>query len=67
MKDHFSLLREVTRTDDYTVPQFHLWSRKRKGVYTSNGAVVGVIRRSQDNKLDPDLYIFGVAGYFEGY
>jgi choline dehydrogenase len=67
MKEDFSLLRNVTLTDSYTDPQFQLWSRKRKGVYTSNGAVVGVIRRSKDNKLDPDLYIFGLAGFFKGY
>ena len=32
-----------------------------------NGALLGIIKRSRPQKSEPDLYIFGVPGYFEGY
>ena len=37
------------------------------GVYASNGAVVGLIKRSKKELPDPDLYIFGLPGFFAGY
>lgn len=37
------------------------------GVYTSNGGVVGLVRRSTDDKYLPDLFVFGLPGYFKGY
>jgi choline dehydrogenase len=41
-----------------------------KGVYTTNGAVLGIVQRSKrisQRKGDPDLLLFGLAGYFKGY
>ncbi len=38
-----------------------------KGLYTSNGAIIGIIKRSATERPDPDLYIFGLPGYFKGY
>jgi len=38
-----------------------------KGVYTSNGAVVCLILRSEPDLADPDLFIFGFPGDFRGY
>jgi choline dehydrogenase-like flavoprotein len=49
-----------------TDPDFRLW-KEGKGLYTSNGGLVGIIKRSDKSKPDPDLYIFGLAGYFKGY
>ncbi len=43
---------------------------KGKGVYTTNGAVLCVIRKSDKARQageDPDLFIFGLPGYFKGY
>lgn len=38
------------------------------GWYTTNGGVVGMVRRSGSAlSLDPDLFIFGVPGSFRGY
>lgn len=37
------------------------------GPYQSNGAVLGMVKRSAADKPDPDLFIFGVPGYFKGY
>ncbi len=38
-----------------------------KGAYTSNGAIGGIVHRSSVDKLLPDLFIFGLSGYFKGY
>ena len=45
--------------------------RSGKGVYTTNGALLGIIRRSRPDLTNPDLFIFGLparfTGYFPGY
>jgi len=38
-----------------------------KGVYTTNGAVLGVIKKSAPQLSDPDLFIFAIPGKFYGY
>jgi choline dehydrogenase len=43
------------------------WTASGTGVYASNGALIGVIKRSRRELPDPDLYIFGLPGYFRGY
>lgn len=47
-------------------PSFELWEQG-KGLYTSNGSLIGVIRRSAKDLPEPDLYIFGLPGTFAGY
>jgi choline dehydrogenase len=43
------------------------WTRGR-GVYASNGGVVGMVRRAETAlTADPDLFIFGLPGAFRGY
>lgn len=42
------------------------WQQGR-GIYSTNGAVLGVVKRSSKAKADPDLFIFGLPGYFKGY
>jgi choline dehydrogenase len=46
---------------------FAEWVKRGSGVYASNGSLIGVIKRSAPDKKDPDLYIFGLPGYFKGY
>jgi choline dehydrogenase len=46
---------------------FAQWLRDGTGVYASNGALIGIIKRSSPEKKDPDLYIFGLPGMFRGY
>lgn len=59
-------------------PVYEEWRKKRKGLYTTNGSVLGIIMRSSTRKKGdpddprypsdpPDLYIFGVPGIFRGY
>jgi choline dehydrogenase len=48
-------------------PQYRQWARSRKGVYTTNGAVLAVIRRSAPERPLPDLFCFALLGLFRGY
>jgi choline dehydrogenase len=46
---------------------FISWTGNGTGIYGSNGTLIGIIKRSRSDKKDPDLYIFGLPGYFKGY
>jgi choline dehydrogenase len=47
------------------------WATGRTGMYTSNGAALGAVRRSTPDKPVPDLFCMALladfAGYFPGY
>jgi choline dehydrogenase len=47
-------------------PYYLLWE-KGQGIYASNGALIGMLKRSDKSRKEPDLYIFGLPGYFVGY
>ena len=47
-------------------PQYKQWMRRR-GVYTTNGAMLAVIKRSKPERPLPDLFIFALLGLFRGY
>ena len=47
-------------------PFFVSWENG-KGIYTTNGALLGILKRSDKSKSEPDLYIFGLPGFFTGY
>lgn len=70
MKKDFAILRDcgfrvpgAGETDD---PCYSAWLRG-KGVYATNGVLTGIIRASAPARAEPDLFIFGVPGYFRGY
>jgi choline dehydrogenase-like flavoprotein len=48
-------------------PQYRMWKEKRDGVYTTNGAVAAVIKKSVPERPLPDLFIFALLGLFRGY
>ncbi len=48
-------------------PDFLKWQQHGAGVYATNGALCGIIKRSRPGLADPDLYIFGLPGRFGGY
>ncbi len=48
-------------------PQFREWEDGRGGVYTTNGAVLAVIKRSFADRPLPDLFCFALLGLFKGY
>jgi len=70
MKEDFMLLREGVfrppQPGDQPDPLVEDWKRGH-GAYATNGAVLGVIRRSAPKRPEPDLFIFGLVGYFKGY
>jgi choline dehydrogenase-like flavoprotein len=43
------------------------WANHKSGIYTTNGAVLGVIRKSVTQRSLPDLFCFGLVGNFHGY
>jgi choline dehydrogenase len=47
-------------------PYFTMWE-SGKGIYTTNGALLGIIMRSSPEEPEPDLYVFALPGYFKGY
>lgn len=65
MKKDWGLLKDAAfgRVD----PQCREWAEKRRGVYTSNGALLAVIRRSVPSRPQPDLFCFALLGDFRGY
>jgi choline dehydrogenase len=69
-KRDFSLLEGATFAPPvggaYDV-HFEEWNSSGTGIYGTNGSIVGVIKRSKKGLPDPDLYIFGLPGFFKGY
>ena len=47
-------------------PFFASWEKGR-GLYTTNGILLGILKRSKKRLREPDLYIFGLPGFFTGY
>ena len=43
------------------------WRAEGTGLYTSNGAVIGLLKRSNPDLPQPDLFIFGIPLPFYGY
>ena len=43
------------------------WREDGTGLYASNGAVLGIFKRSRPDLPQPDLFIFGVPSDFRGY
>lgn len=70
MADDFALLQDCTFTSPQPGEQpdvcFREWQHG-KGVYTSNGAVVAITRKSRADEPTPDLFIFGLPAFFQGY
>jgi choline dehydrogenase len=67
MKGDFAVLDRATFSPHPGDPYFMEWRDKGTGLYTSNGAVVGILKRSTGSQPVPDLFIFGLVAYFKGY
>ncbi|MDA1016407.1 MAG: GMC family oxidoreductase [Planctomycetota bacterium] len=63
--DHWEVLKDAKYAPGD--PQFKQWELERGGVYTTNGAVLAVIKRAAKTRPLPDLFIFGLLGLFRGY
>lgn len=70
MKSEFALMKGMTfrapLPGEAPDPAFREWL-DGKGPYTSNGAVISLVKRSFPERPEPDLFIFGVLGSFKGY
>jgi choline dehydrogenase len=64
MNRNFQLLKRAALNENDV--EFREW-RKGYGLYATNGAVIAVIKRSSESKLEPDLFLFLVPGFFAGY
>jgi choline dehydrogenase len=71
MEHDLSLLKGATislpREGDEPDPHLKQWRNDGGGVYSTNGAVLGIMKRSNPTLPKPDLFIFGVPLPFEGY
>jgi len=70
MKQPFAMLDGATmqppKPGEPIDPHFRKWLDGR-GIYTTNGAVVSLLRRSRDGLPNPDLFLFALVSDFRGY
>ena len=64
MRDDWELFRNVKF--DTSDPQYQQWSKKREGIYATNGAVLTMFNRSKRAQL-PDLFCMALLAQFKGY
>ncbi len=64
-RDH-TLFGDATFAAPAGDPELARW-RDGRSMYSSNGALLGIVKRSSPEKPDPDLYVFGLPGDFRGY
>jgi choline dehydrogenase len=71
MTSDFDLLRGATleMPTKGQPPDKHLaqWREDGTGLYSSNGVVIGILKRSRPELAQPDLFIFGLPLRFLGY
>jgi choline dehydrogenase-like flavoprotein len=61
----WDMLHDATFTTDDA--PFRAWANDRKGIYTTNGAVLSVIARSMVDRPVPDLFCYALLADFRGY
>jgi choline dehydrogenase len=70
MRTDFTLLKGLTfrppGPGEDPDPGFAQW-QQGAGVYTTNGALLGIVRRSRPELASPDLFVFGLPAHFTGY
>jgi choline dehydrogenase len=64
MKEDFKILKDVEFKAGDSL--YKKWE-DGEGFYTTNGAVLSIIKKSTPEREIPDLFIFGLPGHFEGY
>jgi choline dehydrogenase-like flavoprotein len=52
---------------DTTDPLYREWADDRCGMYIANGTALGVVRRSDPDRVLPDLFCMGLLAKFRGY
>jgi choline dehydrogenase-like flavoprotein len=46
---------------------FEQWAKSRQGVYATNGGMFAIIKKSREDRPDPDLFLLSLLTRFEGY
>ncbi len=64
MKEDWRALAGATFSKDDG--HYREWKTRKEGIYTTNGGVLAVIKKSQPGRI-PDLFCLGLLGKFEGY
>lgn len=65
MKDDWSLYQGVKF--DTSDGQYQRWSKRRRGIYATNGAVLTLFKRSSNAGTLPDLFCMALLAQFKGY
>jgi choline dehydrogenase len=61
----WEMLTDATFTT--TDRQYRAWAAQRRGIYTTNGALLCVVQRSAAGRPVPDLFCYAVLADFRGY
>ncbi len=67
LKNPLPILTEVQLNADPNNAAYKKWLETGKGLFATNGIVAAFRVKSDPSKAEPDLYVFGVPGKFEGY
>jgi choline dehydrogenase len=67
LKKDFQILADATFDPVKGDKLLDEWKASKRGLYTSNGAILGIIMRSKPERKEPDLFVFGLPGFFKGY
>ena len=65
MRDDWELYKGVKF--DTTDDQYQQWTKKRNGIYATNGAVLTMFNRSRHAGVLPDLFCMALLAQFKGY
>jgi choline dehydrogenase-like flavoprotein len=65
MKHNWEILKgaEYAKGD----PMYQQWLTRRRGIYTTNGGLLGISKKSSPERELPDLFMFALVGLFRGY
>ncbi|MFL6447868.1 MAG: GMC family oxidoreductase [Bryobacteraceae bacterium] len=65
MKHNWEILKgaEFAKGD----PVYQQWLTRRRGIYTTNGGLLGITKKSSPERELPDLFMFALVGLFRGY
>ena len=67
LKEPLPVLTETQFNADPDNPAYKKWQETGKGLFAGNGIVAAFRVKSDPSKKEPDLYVFGVPGNFQGY
>jgi choline dehydrogenase len=68
MESDWTVNADATFSDDANFdPALAQWQDSRTGPYTSSGSALAFMRRSNNEELDPNLFVFALAAHFQGY